>query len=261
MNRKLIVPDMGAIPSDFHMLFSDANIYDSSCSNEAKVFYIEKDAGYFLKCSAKGTLKKEAKLTEYFNKKGLSSEVLKYISNEQDWLLTERVKGEDCTYRLYLDDPKRMCDTIAESLRMLHETDYADCPVSDRTKEYLSFAEYNYKSGNYDKNLFPDNWGYASADEAWQVVENYGKYLRTDTLLHGDYCLPNILLKDWKFSGFIDLGCGGVGDKHIDLFWGAWTLFYNLKTDKYRKRFFDAYGRNDIDVDMLKVIAAIEVFS
>ncbi len=260
MKRKLITPDIDVIPSDFHTLFSNANIYDSSCSSEAKVFYVEKDAGYFLKCSAKGTLKKEAELTAYFYKKGLSSEVLKYISNEQDWLLTERVQGEDCTYHLYLDDPKRMCDTIAESLRMLHETDYADCPVSDRTEEYLASAERNYKANNYDKNLFPDNWGYASAEEAWRVVENYGRYLRTDTLIHGDYCLPNILLKDWKFSGFIDLGCGGVGDKHIDLFWGAWTLFYNLKTDKYRERFLDVYGRKDIDVDMLKVIAAIEVF-
>ncbi len=38
--------------------------------------------------------------------------------------------------------------------------------------------------------------------------------------------------------GFIDLGNGGVGDRHIDLFWGAWTLFYNLKTDRHTERFF-----------------------
>ena len=68
------------------------------------------------------------------------------------------------------------------------------------------------------------------------------------------------MLDDWRFSGFIDLGNGGVGDKHIDLFWGAWTLNFNLKTDKYRNRFLDAYGRSDIEEEIFRVIAAAEVF-
>ena len=83
---------------------------------------------------------------------------------------------------------------------------------------------------------------------------------RNEVLLHGDYCLPNIMLDDWRFSGFIDVGNGGVGDRHVDLFWGAWTLCFNLGTDKYRKRFFDAYGRDKINTDTLKTIAAAEVF-
>jgi kanamycin kinase len=68
------------------------------------------------------------------------------------------------------------------------------------------------------------------------------------------------MLDDWRFSGFIDLGNGGVGDRHIDLFWGAWTLWFNLKTDRYRDRFLDAYGRDKIDAPMLKIVAAAEVF-
>ena len=88
-----------------------------------------------------------------------------------------------------------------------------------------------------------------------------GKHLlRADTLIHGDYCLPNVLLKDWRFSGFIDLGNSGVADRHIDLFWGAWTLGFNLKTDAYRSRFFDAYGRDRVSEDIIRVIAAAEVF-
>ena len=92
------------------------------------------------------------------------------------------------------------------------------------------------------------------------VVEKKGHLFQNDTLLHGDYCLPNIMLEDWKFSGFIDLGNGGVGDRHVDLFWGAWTLNFNLKTDQYRDRFFDAYGRDRVDEDMLRLVAAAEVF-
>jgi kanamycin kinase len=69
-----------------------------------------------------------------------------------------------------------------------------------------------------------------------------------------------MLKDDFSLSGFIDLGNGGVGDRHIDIFWGRWTLLFNLGTDEYRDRFFDAYGRDKINFETLKTIAAAEVF-
>ena len=36
-------------------------------------------------------------------------------------------------------------------------------------------------------------------------------------LTHGDFCLPNIFLKEWDFSGFLDLGRSGAGDKWTDI--------------------------------------------
>ena len=92
------------------------------------------------------------------------------------------------------------------------------------------------------------------------MLEENGKYLKTDVLLHGDYCLPNIMLDNWQLSGFIDLDAGGIGDRHIDLFWGMWSLGFNLKTDRYRDRFLDAYGRDQVNEDVFRVIAAAEVF-
>ena len=91
-------------------------------------------------------------------------------------------------------------------------------------------------------------------------MQQHGDALQSDILLHGDYCLPNIILNNWKFSGFIDLDTGGLGDRHIDLFWGMWSLQFNLKTDRYRERFLDAYGRSDICPELFPVIAACEVF-
>ena len=91
------------------------------------------------------------------------------------------------------------------------------------------------------------------------MTEN-GKYLQNDTLLHGDYCLPNIMLDNWRFSGFLDVGNGGVGDKHFDIFWGVWTLFFNLKTNAWYDRFLDAYGRDRVEPELLRTVAAFEVF-
>lgn len=260
MKRTLIQPDFNTIPKVFHNLFANAKIYDSSCSPEARVFFIDKDGGHYLKAATKGSLKIEAELTRYFHSKQLGTEVLEYVSLDKDWMLTKKIVGEDCTHALYLADPKRLCDTTAELLRKLHETDYTYCPVQNRIESYIATVANNYKNGTYDKSAFPDSFGYKSADEAWAVASKYMSCLKNDTLLHGDYCLPNIMLDNWKFSKFIDLGNGGVGDRHIDIFWGVWTLFFNLKTDKYTERFMDAYGRDKIETDMLKVVAACEVF-
>ena len=143
---------------------------------------------------------------------------------------------------------------------MLHEADLTNCPVENRTKDYLTTAANNFHLGHYDINLFPDNWGYATPEEAWRELETNGKYLKADTLLHGDYCLPNIMLDNWQFSAFIDLDTAGVGDRHVDLFWGIWSLQFNLKTDAYGERFLDVYGRENINTDIFRTVAAAEVF-
>lgn len=260
MNKTLLnrIPD--ELPHDIQRFVSAADIYDSSCSPEAKVYFIDKGNGYYLKCSDRGMLEKESKMTEYFYSKGLGAEVLNYISDDSDWLLTTAVIGEDCVHEGYLNDPNRLCDTIAYELRKLHETDYTGCPVPDRTAEYLAGAEKNYCMGNYDKSHFPDSFGYRSAKEAYDVLTAEKDALQSKVLLHGDYCLPNITLNNWKLSGFIDVGNGGVGDRHIDIFWGVWTLWFNLKTNKYYERFLDAYGRDKADESILKIVAAAEVF-
>ena len=258
MKRTLIFPDLNQFPAQFRALLEGAALYDSSCSPEARVWFLDKGAGFYLKSAPKGTLQKEAVLNRFYHTKGLAPEVLAYESLDADWLLTAKVPGEDCL--AYRDHPVRLCDTTAQLLRALHETDFAGCPVPNRTADYLAAARQNYETQAYDRNLFPDNWGYATPEEAWSVVESQGKFLKNDTLLHGDYCLPNILLDNWNFTGFIDLGAGGVGDRHVDLFWGIWSLQFNLKTDQYRNRFLDAYGRDKVEEDLLRVVAAIEVF-
>lgn len=259
MKRTPITLDRNHIPPIFHPFLEGAAIFDSSCSPAARVYFLEKGPGFFLKTAPRGALQKEAAMTRFFHQKGLGAEVLAYESLDTDWLLTVRIPGEDCLDARYLDDPARLCDTTAQLLRTLHDLDPAGCPIH-RTADYLTAARKNYESKAYDASLFPDNWGYATAEEAWQEVERNGKYLRSDTLLHGDYCLPNIILDRWSFSGFIDLDTGGLGDKHIDLFWGMWSLQFNLKTDRYRDRFLDAYGRSGVCEEAFRTVAACEVF-
>ena len=261
MKRTLIEKIPFSVPQKIGNYIHGVTVYDSSCSPEANVYFIDKDGGYYLKRAARHTLAREAEMDGYFHSRGLGARVVEYVTRgESDWLFTERVIGEDCTHKLYLDDPKRLAELIGTTLRALHETDASDCPVKDRMSEYIALAEDNYRTGNYDKSHFPDSFGYACAEEAYAVLQEGKGALTNEVLIHGDYCLPNIMLDDWRLSGFIDVGNGGIGDRHVDLFWGAWTLMFNLGTDEYRDRFLDAYGRDKIDGEKLKIIAAAEVF-
>lgn len=260
MVRTPIKINIDEYPEAFAPYFKGAKTYDSSCSPFAKVVFIDKDNGFYLKTAEKGSLKREADMTTFFASKGLSKRVVEYISTDKDYMMTERVSGEDCTYYKYMEEPKKLCDTIAELLRKLHETDFSGCPIQNHTKLYFDTVDANYKAGVFDNSFAEESLKHLNADQTYKYIYERKNILNNEVLLHGDYCLPNIMLDDFKFSGFIDVGNGGVGDRHIDLFWGAWTLNFNLKTDMYRDRFFDAYGRDLVDKEKIRLVSVIESF-
>ncbi|MBQ6947995.1 MAG: aminoglycoside 3'-phosphotransferase [Clostridia bacterium] len=253
MKKTIIVPNLTEFPARYHGLLA-APVYDSSCSENAKVWFVDREGGYYLKRAP--TLQKEAELTRFFHQKGLAAEVMDYHTDGSDWLLTRAVPGEDCTH--YTDHPPKLCDTLAEILVLLHQSESRGCPVADRTDTYLKTLAQNRRAGLFDKRLYEGM--FETPQTAWDFIESRLHLLQTDTLLHGDFCLPNVILREGRFSGLIDLDGAGVGDRHIDLFWAIWSLRYNLKTDQWTGRFLDAYGRDRVDEERLRLVAAIERF-
>jgi len=78
----------------------------------------------------------------------------------------------------------------------------------------------------------------------------FGKPKRGHVLIHGDYCLPNVLVAGGAgraqgalptLSAVIDVGRSGLGDPREDLAAGVWTLQYNYGPGLARK-LLDAYG-------------------
>lgn len=258
MKRTPITVDFDLFPDDFHSLLAEGAVYDSSCSAEARVHEIDAGSGFFLKSAPRGTLKAEADMTRYFHSRGLGPEVLCYLSADLDWLLTRRIPGEDCTHPQYLDDPKRLSEATALLLRSLHETPLVGVPMRNRLEVYRKNCLHSTK---FEPELFAGVWDFPSPEEARAVIRANFPYLKPDTLIHGDYCLPNILLDNWRFSGFIDLGGAGVGDKHMDILWGCWTLNFNLHTNEYFDRFLDAYGREAVEPELLRTMAAMEILT
>ena len=190
----------------------------------------------FLKIDAKGTLARAAKLQEYFHAKRLSAPLTAYEQEGgMDYLLVQAVQGACACSAQMLEKPRELADVLGETLRMLHKTDAADCPFCDVNERMLAMHRQEHGSA------------YAGKVEL----------LQKDVLLHGDCCLPNVFFSQNKFSGLIDLGDAGVGDRHFDLWSAIWSLEYNLETDVWRDRFLDAYGRDCVDGERLAICTEI----
>lgn len=191
----------------------------------------------YLKIAPEGTLVRSAKAQEYFHCKGLSAPLIAFEQeNGRDWLLVKSVPGAYACDRSLMSQPERLARVLGETVRMLHETDASDCPLTDANERALAA---------YEKEKGAAFYGDISL-------------LKEDTLIHGDMCLPNIFLNEaYRFTGFIDLGDSGLGDRHFDLYWAMWSLAYNLKTDVYNEAFLTAYGRDAFDPARYELCAAI----
>lgn len=256
MQKKRIQLNIHDFPPELHFALIGANLYDSSCNSNADVLY--SDLGYYIKIDGAGELRDEAALTAAFFQRGLGIELVTYLSGDRDYMVTREAVGEDLTH--WLDDPERLCQVLAEALRTLHRQPIDGMPISFRQQRYMESANGDFSGGYYDEWVRMERFPVVSKEEAWAIMQENKHRLKCDTLIHGDACLPNLIMSDGKFSSFIDFNLAGVGDRHIDIYWAIWSLQYNLGTDQYTDRFLDLYGREHVDEEMLRVVAAFELF-
>lgn len=258
--NELVRADALALPDELIRWIAGAPVWESSGESGARTVRIGRDGGAYLKIAARGSLSLACRMQAFFSARKMSSPVLLYLSADRDYLVTAAIQGEDGTSERYLAEPERLSETFGQSLRRLHEADLAGCPVTDKMSGLVRLARATpFLQSHLDD--IAGSIGPASAASAPAEVAAAGGLLKNDVLMHGDYCLPNIMLDDWAFAGFVDVADGGAGDRHYDLTWGLWTLNRNLKTQKYGERFLDAYGRDCIDGDRLRIcglLAAME---
>lgn len=256
MEKHLIKPDLAGFPPKILSFFENTAVYDSSSSERARVYYC--DRGYFVKVAPKAALQKEANMSELFYEHGLGVEVLEYHSADRDYLVTAAARGQDLLH--YLHAPEKLCEVLADCLRELHSKAVNNVPLSAAYTHYMEAAAASPEDGYGHKWVLMDRYPIASTAEARSIMQEYKDQLKPNTLIHGDACLPNVILKDWHFSAFIDFDQAGLGDRHIDLYWALWSLRYNLKTEGYADRFLDRYGRENFDPKLLHAVAAFEFF-
>ena len=158
-------------------------------------------------------------------------EVLAYEKDEKyRYLLMSRIEGTVACDPYHMEHPKEMIPILADALKLLWSIDISDCPRKTDIDTVLSEADYRVRNDLVDlSDTEPETFGEGGFKDAEELLswlkENKPSY--EPVLSHGDFCLPNVFIKDGKLSGLIDLGNTGTGDKWMDIALGYRSLKHN----------------------------------
>ncbi len=152
------------------------------------------------------------------------------ISNNRERLLRERAANDFLTGKV----------GVSETVLFAENAGYAYYLKTMLEGETLVEKKYLLDPGELVRLL-------AQAMKMFHSVDPAGCLLRNpDTegncFIHGDFCLPNIMVKNGSVIGFIDTEAAGVGDPWMDYAWCIWSLEHNLGTDRYTGLLLDALG-------------------
>jgi len=158
------------------------------------------------------------------------------------WLVTAALPGGNAVGDRWQSDPAAAVTAIGEGLRALHDAlPVTECPFSWSAQERVADARRQAAEGRLD----PADWheGHQGLSVA-AALERAAAIPPTDKLVvcHGDSCAPNTLLTaDGRWSGHVDLGLLGVGDRWADLAVATWSAEWNYGPG-WDGLLLDAYG-------------------
>ena len=167
--------------------------------------------------------------------------VLDYGSDgAQEWLLTAAIDGISAVDPTLRADPRRLVPLLAEGLRRFHAVPWADCPFDDHLDPMHPLVHQRFAAGRTDPDTIRRNGGRTDR-EALRYLETSRPQPEELVLCHGDYCVPNVLLRAGRVAGFVDLGRAGVGDRWQDLTDALWSVTRNLGAG-WEDLFLEGYG-------------------
>ena len=91
-------------------------------------------------------------------------------------------------------------------------------------------------------------------------MQRDGHLLKADALIHGDYCLPNIMGNQDEISGFIDLGRAGIADIWQDIALCMRSMHRNFGTRKYEEMLLECLGKKQDNEKLEYYILLDEMF-
>ena len=152
------------------------------------------------------------------------------VRDGQDWLLMTRVRGTELCKPDIMNNPPLLLDCMAEALHTLWSIPVADCPFERTVADNLSHAEEAILAGRFDpSDCEPETFGPGGFESPEELLGWLKTHLppQDRVVTHGDFCLPNLFTDGKRFTGMIDVGNVGAGDRWMDLALGWRSLKHN----------------------------------
>ncbi|WP_055527703.1 APH(3') family aminoglycoside O-phosphotransferase [Streptomyces graminilatus] len=135
------------------------------------------------------------------------------------WLVMEAVPGVTAAAEWPRDRRRRVAETMADTVRLLHELPADDCPFDQSLAVTVPRAERNLEAGLVDMDdLDEERLGW-SGERLLDELRRRLPAKEDIVVCHGDPCPGNVLLdpESGRLTGVIDVGRLGRADRHADL--------------------------------------------
>lgn len=201
----------------------------------------------------------EAERLEWLRKQGMPCPriIARALYAQQNWLLMEAVEGVDLASGTLAASDQIVL--LAEALRRMHALDVDACPFDHRIDTRIAIARLRTDAGLIDVTDFDEERLGKSADELFAELQaripQEGKLVVT----HGDACLPNIIVNDGRFAGFIDCSRLGIADPYQDLALTCRSIAFNLG-EEWVQPFLDLYGIRRADPEKRDFYCLLDEF-
>ncbi|MHA1563015.1 MAG: APH(3') family aminoglycoside O-phosphotransferase, partial [Promethearchaeota archaeon] len=197
---------------------------------------------------------KEYEILKWLKDKISVPDVVYHSNNsEYEFLLLTEIPGK-VSYEVFSkSDIENNLKVLAKGLQIFHALPIAGCPNEIDIDKMIQHAKERLEQGLINNENFDVRWKYKTPNELFEDVKRLKPKEIDKVVTHGDYCLPNVLIKSNDLSGFVDLGSAGINDRYYDLAAISWSISYNFG-QKWLPYFFEQYGINYDEIDRERIL-------
>lgn len=158
------------------------------------------------------------------------------------YILMEYIQGETLGDALQketnIQKREQLIYQFGKILAFIHET---PCPPSIKTEQL--WLDYILERARIDLQQFPLD---GTEDLLNQLKQHRPKAIQ-QTLIHGDFTVDNVLVRNGEIVGVIDWSGGAYGDPRYDLSLAIWPKEDVFAEERNINLFFEGYGTQNLD--------------
>ena len=219
-----------------HVGFSSVKVFRLEAKNK-KTLYLKIDAH-----ASKFSLLEEKKRLDWLKQRLPVPEAVLFDENKNNsYLLMSEISGVDASSESLKVDIPSVIAELTTGLKTIHALPVENCPFDARLDSKIETARERTLKGLVEEEDFDEErLGRTAADVFRELLAT--RPLNEDLVFtHGDYCMPNVILEDFKLSGFIDWAEAGVADRYQDLALLSRSVKYNFGPES-EAQVFEIYG-------------------